>query len=50
MFTDGFETKNGEIVKMTLNQAAEIVGIPKKTLEDYTQLFKKVRLLTSDIK
>ncbi|CAD8144431.1 unnamed protein product [Paramecium octaurelia] len=50
MFTEGLQTNNGEIIKVTLNQAAEIVGIPKKTLEDYTQLFKKVKLLTADIK
>ncbi|CAD8056345.1 unnamed protein product [Paramecium sonneborni] len=50
MFTEGLQTNNGEIIKVTLNQAADIVGIPKKTLEDYTQLFKKVRLLTTDIK
>ncbi|CAD8144310.1 unnamed protein product [Paramecium pentaurelia] len=49
MFTEGLQINNGEIIKVTLNQAAEIVGIPKKTLEDYTQLFKKVRLLTADI-
>ncbi|CAD8047860.1 unnamed protein product [Paramecium primaurelia] len=49
MFTEGLQINNGEIIKVTLNQAAEIVGIPKKTLEDYTQLFKKVKLLTADI-
>ncbi|CAD8059340.1 unnamed protein product [Paramecium sonneborni] len=50
MFTEGLQIENGEIIKVTLNQAAELVGIPKKTLEDYTQLFKKVKLLTADIK
>ena len=33
-------------MRLTLNKAAEIIGIPKKSLEDYNQLFKKVKLLT----
>ncbi|KAM3142995.1 hypothetical protein pb186bvf_004813 [Paramecium bursaria] len=46
LFDDGIIDGNGEVQKITLNKAAELVGIPKKTLEDYTQLFKKVKLLT----
>ena len=30
-----FRQENGKIVKLSLDQAAEVVGVPRKTLEDY---------------
>lgn len=47
MFNEGAIDEFGKKKKVTLNKAAEIVGVPKKTLEDYTQIFKKVELLTN---
>ncbi|CAD8178679.1 unnamed protein product [Paramecium octaurelia] len=43
---NGIPQSDGTLMRLTLNKAAEIIGIPKKSLEDYNQLFKKVKLLT----
>ncbi|CAD8197411.1 unnamed protein product [Paramecium octaurelia] len=43
---NGIPQSDGSTMRLTLNKAAEIIGIPKKSLEDYNQLFKKVTLLT----
>ncbi|CAK88751.1 unnamed protein product (macronuclear) [Paramecium tetraurelia] len=43
---NGIPQSDGSTMRLTLNKAAEIIGIPKKSLEDYNQLFKKVQLLT----
>ncbi|CAD8100714.1 unnamed protein product [Paramecium sonneborni] len=43
---NGILQSDGTSMRLTLNKAAEIIGIPKKSLEDYNQLFKKVKLLT----
>ncbi|CAD8053548.1 unnamed protein product [Paramecium primaurelia] len=43
---NGIPQSDGTTMRLTLNKAAEIIGIPKKSLEDYNQLFKKVQLLT----
>ncbi|CAD8086274.1 unnamed protein product [Paramecium primaurelia] len=43
---NGIPQSDGTTMRLTLNKAAEIIGIPKKSLEDYNQLFKKVKLLT----
>ena len=32
--------ENGKKIKYSLAEAAELVGIPKKTLEDYHQLLR----------
>ena len=32
---NGFEDENGKIIKLTLEEAAEKVGISKKSLDDY---------------
>lgn len=46
ILNEGLLQEDGTICRITLNKAAEIIGIPKKSLEDYNQLFKKVSLLT----
>ncbi|KAM3132305.1 hypothetical protein pb186bvf_015635 [Paramecium bursaria] len=43
-----YETRyieNGRIVKFTLDQAAEQVGVPRKTLEDYYYQLKRAEKL-----
>jgi hypothetical protein len=35
IISEGFVQPDGTIHKVTLNKAAGIIGIPKKTLEDY---------------
>ena len=35
LFKEGITDQVGKNTKLTLKQAAEYVGIPKKTLEDY---------------
>ena len=35
LFKEGIKDSAGNTFKLTLKQAAEHVGIPKKTLEDY---------------
>ncbi|CAD8155833.1 unnamed protein product [Paramecium octaurelia] len=37
--------QNGRQLKITLDKAAEIVGIPRKTLEDYYYQLKKAEIL-----
>ncbi|CAD8107227.1 unnamed protein product [Paramecium sonneborni] len=46
ILSNGIPQQDGTTMRLTLNKAAEIIGIPKKSLEDYNQLFKKVQLLT----
>ncbi|CAD8175582.1 unnamed protein product [Paramecium octaurelia] len=41
LFKNGETDQNGNKIKYSLKQAAEKVGVPKKTLEDYHQLLKK---------
>ncbi|CAD8056487.1 unnamed protein product [Paramecium primaurelia] len=41
LFRNGETDQNGKKIKYSLKQAAEKVGVPKKTLEDYHQLLKK---------
>ncbi|CAD8091031.1 unnamed protein product [Paramecium sonneborni] len=41
LFKNGEVDQNGNKIKYSLKQAAEKVGVPKKTLEDYHQLLKK---------
>ncbi|CAK76683.1 unnamed protein product (macronuclear) [Paramecium tetraurelia] len=41
LFKNGEIDQNGNKIKYSLKQAAEKVGVPKKTLEDYHQLLKK---------
>ncbi|CAD8163099.1 unnamed protein product [Paramecium pentaurelia] len=41
LFKNGEIDQNGHKIKYSLKQAAEKVGVPKKTLEDYHQLLKK---------
>ncbi|CAD8159895.1 unnamed protein product [Paramecium octaurelia] len=43
LFKNGKCDSQGNLKKLTLQQAAEEVGIPKKTLEDYHQLIKKAK-------
>ncbi|CAD8055586.1 unnamed protein product [Paramecium primaurelia] len=43
LFQNGKHDSQGNLKKLTLQQAAEEVGIPKKTLEDYHQLIKKAQ-------
>ncbi|CAD8157531.1 unnamed protein product [Paramecium pentaurelia] len=43
LFQNGKQDSQGNLKKLTLQQAAEEVGIPKKTLEDYHQLIKKAQ-------
>ncbi|CAK66831.1 unnamed protein product (macronuclear) [Paramecium tetraurelia] len=43
LFENGKVDNQGNLKKLTLQQAAEEVGIPKKTLEDYYQLIKKAK-------
>ncbi|CAD8153859.1 unnamed protein product [Paramecium octaurelia] len=43
LFANGKVDNQGKLKKLTLQQAAEEVGIPKKTLEDYYQLIKKAK-------
>ncbi|CAD8071559.1 unnamed protein product [Paramecium sonneborni] len=43
LFENGKYDNSGNLKKLTLQQAAEEVGIPKKTLEDYHQLIKKAK-------
>ncbi|CAK71491.1 unnamed protein product (macronuclear) [Paramecium tetraurelia] len=43
LFKNGKYDSQGNLKKLTLQQAAEEVGIPKKTLEDYRQLIKKAK-------
>jgi len=40
LFENGFYDEVGNFKKPTLKQAAEIVGIPKKTLEDYHSILR----------
>ncbi|CAD8112460.1 unnamed protein product [Paramecium primaurelia] len=47
IFLEGLINEKGEKQYYTLNEAANFVGIPKKTLEDYTQIFHKVGLIAS---
>ncbi|CAD8209060.1 unnamed protein product [Paramecium octaurelia] len=47
IFLEGLINEQGERQYYTLNEAANLVGIPKKTLEDYTQIFQKVGLIAS---
>ena len=37
--------ENGRQIKCTLDKAAEIVGVPRKTLEDYYYQLKKAETL-----
>lgn len=32
--------EHGNLIKYNLNQAADVVGVPKKTLEDYYYLLR----------
>ncbi|CAD8156676.1 unnamed protein product [Paramecium pentaurelia] len=43
LFQNGKLDNQGNLKKLSLQQAAEEVGIPKKTLEDYYQLIKKAK-------
>ncbi|CAD8091390.1 unnamed protein product [Paramecium sonneborni] len=43
-FRNGIQ-ENGIFKKITLKEAADIVKVPKKTLEDYIQIFNKVELI-----
>ncbi|CAD8119946.1 unnamed protein product [Paramecium sonneborni] len=47
IFLEGLINEQGEKQYYTLNEASNFVGIPKKTLEDYTQIFHKVELIAS---
>lgn len=38
--------ENGKLVKYTLDQAAEIVGVSRKTLEDYYYCLKKAQKIS----
>ncbi|CAK67045.1 unnamed protein product (macronuclear) [Paramecium tetraurelia] len=49
IFLEGLINEQGERQYYTLNEAANLVGIPKKTLEDYTQIFQKVGLIASPL-
>ncbi|KAM3139208.1 hypothetical protein pb186bvf_008618 [Paramecium bursaria] len=41
LFENGYIDEGGNCRKVTLKQAAEIVGVPKKTLEDYHSVLRK---------
>jgi hypothetical protein len=40
LFEKGHPDEGGNIVKLSLQQAADIVNIPKKTLEDYYSILR----------
>ncbi|CAD8063749.1 unnamed protein product [Paramecium primaurelia] len=44
IFRNGIQ-ENGILKKVTLKEAADLVKVPKKTLEDYIQIFNKAQLL-----
>ncbi|CAK80614.1 unnamed protein product (macronuclear) [Paramecium tetraurelia] len=44
LFRYGIE-ENGILKKVNLKQAADLVRVPKKTLEDYIQIFNKAQLI-----
>ncbi|CAD8056080.1 unnamed protein product [Paramecium primaurelia] len=44
LFRNGIQ-ENGILKKVTLKEAADLVQVPKKTLEDYIQIFNKAKLL-----
>ncbi|CAD8175290.1 unnamed protein product [Paramecium octaurelia] len=44
LYRNGIE-ENGILKKVNLKQAADLVRVPKKTLEDYIQIFNKAELI-----
>ncbi|CAD8078333.1 unnamed protein product [Paramecium sonneborni] len=46
LYEQGITKENKKKQRITLQEAANLVKIPKKTLEDYVQIFKKVRLIS----
>ncbi|CAD8077637.1 unnamed protein product [Paramecium sonneborni] len=46
LYEQGITQENKKKQRITLEEAAKLVQIPKKTLEDYVQIFKKVRLIS----
>ncbi len=44
----GCYDKNGKKIKLTLEEAAAVVGLPKKTLDDYLQELKKGKMAGFD--
>ncbi|CAD8182755.1 unnamed protein product [Paramecium octaurelia] len=47
IFQEGLINEQGEKQHYSLKEAAKFVGVPKKTLEDYTSIFHKVGLVAS---
>ncbi|CAD8204534.1 unnamed protein product [Paramecium pentaurelia] len=47
IFLEGLINEQGEKQYYSLKEAAKFVGVPKKTLEDYTSIFNKVGLIAS---
>ncbi|CAK92375.1 unnamed protein product (macronuclear) [Paramecium tetraurelia] len=47
IFQEGLINEQGEKQYFSLKEAAKFVGVPKKTLEDYTSIFHKVGLVAS---
>ncbi|CAK78072.1 unnamed protein product (macronuclear) [Paramecium tetraurelia] len=45
IFEQGKSQQNTNQPRISLQEAANLVQIPKKTLEDYVQIFKKVNLI-----
>ncbi|CAD8065825.1 unnamed protein product [Paramecium primaurelia] len=42
LFENGYQDEVGNYIKPTLKEAADIVGLPKRTLEQYHSVFKKL--------
>ncbi|CAD8091240.1 unnamed protein product [Paramecium sonneborni] len=50
LFENGFYDKVGNYIKPTLKEAADLVGVPKRSLEQYYSVFKKVPQSTEIMK